>query len=218
MQKYYGANRFVEAAIKAFDQGKPFNPAGCRGFANLFTYDENIVGEYHGRKSTLGNAIRAMNAQEFIASVNEALEQGRNVDHLTARSVGFQMFVAIKGDNRVVSEEAKTQVQAEAKQEGEGVPSTLPQDSTVSVETAENDSQPVLPAEEHKAEVESMDASAPVQSEAQQSDTPDWDYAESLRSSEKPKADLEAYAKQFGVELDRRKSFDSMMVYFRANV
>jgi len=113
-QKFYSCAKYVEAAIKAYDEGNPWNPAGCRGMAALFTYQETD-GRYHGKDVVLGNRIVATSAPALIYGVNLALDRGLAVDAITARAMGMHMSVSIKGKREVVIEKVNENTQEETK-------------------------------------------------------------------------------------------------------
>jgi len=106
MQKFYSLSKLVTAAIAAYDNGTPMNPAGCRGNGSLLTYHETDK-QYQGKNVSIGNKIHAVSASALVHGVNKALEQGMDVVAATARCMGYQMYVSVRGKRNVESEATK---------------------------------------------------------------------------------------------------------------
>lgn len=213
MQKFYSAAKLTEAAIEAFDSGKPMNPAGVRGWMTSFTYQETDA-PYNGRNVLLGDRIRSVSAPEYIHNVNLALEQGLNVDAATARAMGIQLYVIIKGkrDVTIAAKTASNEAQEASTKEATQVQGFV----TTEAESSQKEPEANVSPEDETSPVVSNDEQQSNTEVAQGKETEavDWDYAKSLKNLDNPKKQLETYAKKFGVELDRRKPFDAMFLHF----
>lgn len=226
LQKFYSCAKLVEAAIEAYDKGKPMNPSGVRGHMTIFTYQPTDA-EFHGRNVLLGDRIRSTSAPELIYNVNLALSKGLDVDYRTARSMGLQMYVIIKGKRENVQEipveapKATVEAKEATEEPTETLPDVTEEDTGDTIKPEDQETQVVSASESTEmAELDGGQESILPEAECEVEipASPDWDYANSLKGTENAKKKLEEYALTFNVELDRRKSFDAMLVQFQAGV
>ncbi|MCP3921286.1 MAG: hypothetical protein GY714_01745 [Desulfobacterales bacterium] len=199
LNRYYGVKNFTKAVIKSHASGKPFNPAACRGTLEVFYYNDEQKGGYKGKDMSFGTCIRATCMPEYVYTLNLLLDKGANIIAASATSHGIltQCSYTLEETDEFTNE--KPQV------EDHPIRGTEKEKTSVDETTESSES--------------STDMPEPTTSESR--NLPDWDYAESMSegvSKTDAKKALEAYALEFGVDLNRGQKFETMMQNFRVEM
>lgn len=212
--RFHGVRKLTQAIIEAHKAGKQLNPSGFRGHTLLFTYTETDT-EYKGKMLAITHTITSTSVQQFAATLNEALTQGHEVLTDRAQCVGLILRCPILR-NENYEPKAEVQLQgddgffhSEPEGESEG---TQPM-----VEPETPESEDIGDAESSGESIDEVqtpheDETLPETPDDKSDDARqvDWNIAQSL-----VKKDLEIYAREFNVELDKRKSKKNMIIDFK---
>ena len=227
--KFYGLHRLTAAAISAHKNGRKFTPENCRGSVGIF-YASDIPGNgFCGRTMAFGTAIQATSIPEYIFTINKLLDDGATITAEGAREIGRTLYCSyIQGVRSAQTIQVEDEVQTEVEVQLEEVPEDRQVESEDSqVDEVETETEELVEDTETESD-ETGDDSLDDSSESDEGGTPssgvqvDWDYAESFidtgSSKSEAKSNLEKYAREFGIELDKRSKFENMMIEFKSAV